>query len=244
MPGTLAGRTAVVTGASRGIGHAIAAALRADGARVVGTRTGRGDANDRAESDACDDWIVADFADEAQIERCAGEVARLSPDVLVNNAGINRIAPFAQIPLADFTLIQRVNVVAPFRLCQAVIPGMRDRRWGRIVNVASIWGVISKAQRASYSASKFALDGLTAALSAEHAGEGILANCVAPGFIDTELTRTVLSPADLNALVSTVPARRLGQPDEIAAFVRWLASDDNQFVTGQILVIDGGFTRV
>lgn len=229
----------MVTGASRGIGRAIASALRADGARVVGTQTGAG-----GDSDDCDEWIAADFSDVDQIERCAAAIARIEPDILVNNAGINRIAPFIDVSTSDFLLIHRVNVLAPFRLCQAAVPAMRRRQWGRIVNVSSIWGKISKAQRASYSASKFAIDGLTVAIAAEHSADGILANCVAPGFIDTEMTRNILSSADLDALTAAVPARRLGTPDEIAELVRWLASPENGFVTGQSIAADGGFTRV
>jgi 3-oxoacyl-[acyl-carrier protein] reductase len=121
---------------------------------------------------------------------------------------------------------------------------MVRRGWGRIVNVSSIWGKISKAHRASYSASKFAIDGMTVALAAEHTADGVLANSVAPGFIDTELTRSILSESDRAALIAEVPARRLGQPDEVARLVRWLASEENTYISGQNIAIDGGFTRV
>ena len=238
MMTSLSGKRAVVTGASRGIGKAIAAALRADGAWVAGTCTsGAGDG-------ACDEWLAADFSSLDQIDACAREVGRLAPDILVNNAGINRIAPFVDVSLADFMLIHQVNVVAPLRLCQAAIPAMKTRGWGRIVNVSSIWGKISKAHRASYSASKFAIDGLTVALAAEHTQDGILANSVAPGFIDTEMTRTILNEADRQALAAQVPARRLGTADEIAGLVVWLSSPANTFISGQNIAIDGGFTRV
>lgn len=235
-----AGKKAFVTGASRGIGRAIAQAFRGEGAWVIGTRTGEPDRPD----DACQEWVRADFADVEQIKACAAMVRETEPDVLVNNAGINKIASFVDVDADDFQKIQRVNVLAPLLLCQAAIPSMKAKGWGRIVNVSSIWGKISKAHRASYSASKFALDGLTVALAAEHAADGILANSVAPGFIDTELTRRVLGEAGISSLLSGVPIGRLGRVEEIARLVLWLAGSENTFIAGQNIAIDGGFTRV
>jgi 3-oxoacyl-[acyl-carrier protein] reductase len=236
---SFANKTVVVTGASRGIGRAIAEEFAAGGARVVGTRTG-----DSGGGGIVAEWIQADFADRAQIDSCAAAVRALAPDILINNAGINKIAPFAEIAAEDFLRIQQVNVFAPLALCQAAIPAMKRRGWGRIVNISSIWGQISKAQRGSYSASKFAIDGLTLALAAEHSGDGILANCVSPGFVNTELTRAVLSDADRKTLAAQVPARRFAEPDEIARLVAWLASSENTYVTGQNIAADGGFSRV
>ncbi len=238
--GHFSGKRVVVTGASRGIGHAIAEAFRAEDAWVTGTRTSGGSKSDNC----CQDWIVADFSDVKQINECADRIRSEGPDVLINNAGVNIIAPFADIKAADFLLIQQINVFAPFLLCQAAIPAMKKKGWGRIVNVSSIWGKISKEQRASYSASKFALDGLTLALAAEHSADGIIANSIAPGFIDTELTRRILGEAGIQEIVAGVPARRLGRAEEIARLVLWLASDDNSFVAGQNIAIDGGFSRV
>jgi 3-oxoacyl-[acyl-carrier protein] reductase len=234
------GKRIFVTGASRGIGRAIAQAFRAEGAWVTGTSTGMSKVLD----DVCQEWVSADFADVGQIKACAEYVRRAEPDVLVNNAGINKIAPFVEISPDDFLSIQQVNVFAPFLLCQAAIPAMKRKGWGRIVNVSSIWGKISKEHRASYSTSKFAIDGMTLALAAEHSADGIIANSIAPGFIDTELTRRVLGAAGIEALVSKVPVRRLGQVDEIARLVLWLASEDNTYLTGQNIAIDGGFSRV
>lgn len=234
------GKKVLVTGASRGIGHAIAQAFRAEGARVIGTRTGEGNENE----DVCHEMIVADFADIGQLKACADYVRHAELDVLVNNAGINKIAPFVEIDPGDFLLIQQVNVFAPFLLCQAVIPAMARKGWGRIVNISSIWGKIGKAYRASYGASKFGLDGMTLALASEHSADGILANCVAPGFIDTELTRQVLGAEGMQSLVSGVPIHRLGQAEEVARLVLWLASEENTYLTGQNIAIDGGFSRV
>ena len=229
-----------VTGTSRGIGRAIAKAFRDEGAWVIGTRTGRNSETD----DVCQEWVAADFYDIGQIKACADFVRHAEPDVMVNNAGINKIAPFVEIAQEDFLSIQQVNVFAPFLLCQAAIPAMKRKGWGRIVSVSSIWGKTSKEHRASYSTSKFAIDGMTLALAAEHSANGIIANCVAPGFIDTELTRRVLGEAGIQSLVSQVPVGRLGQVDEIARLVLWLASEENTYVAGQNIAIDGGFSRV
>jgi NAD(P)-dependent dehydrogenase (short-subunit alcohol dehydrogenase family) len=242
MAQAMAGRKVVVTGASRGIGRAVAAAFRDEGAYVIGTRT-RASGDDPAAA-GCDEWIAADFSDRGQLADCARLLRTIEPDVLINNAGINKIAPFTEILADDFLRIQQVNVFAPFLLCQAVIPGMKRKGWGRIVNISSIWGKISKEFRASYSASKFALDGMTLAIAAEHSGDGILANCVAPGFTDTELTRRVLGDAGIEQLVAMVPARRMADVDEIAHLVAWLGGQGNSYVTGQNIAIDGGFSRV
>jgi len=234
----LSGKTAFVTGATRGIGRAVAVHLRSQGARVIGT--GRSEAG---VAEGLDGYVAADFSDRRGIERCAAAIERLSPDILINNAGVNKIAPFAKISFEDFAHIQMVNVCAPFALCQAAVRGMLARGWGRIVNLNSIWGKVSREQRASYSASKFALDGLTLALALEYAPHGVLANCVAPGFTDTELTREILGAEQLRALTQAVPLRRMAGVEEIAAFIAWLAGPENTYLTGQNIAIDGGFTR-
>ena len=239
MPKALAGKFAVVTGGTRGIDRAIAERLLADGARVLTTGTRPG-----GPAPAGCDYRAGDFADTDATRAFAGEIGRLGPDILINNAGINQNAPFAEIDPADFARIQKINVEAPFLLCRAVVPSMKAKGWGRIVTVSSIWSKISRAGRGSYSTSKFAVDGMTAALAAEVAEHGILANCVAPGFIDTELTRGILGPDGIREVTRQIPMRRLGRVEEIVAFVAWLAGPENTYISGQNVAIDGGFTRV
>ncbi len=232
-------KVALVTGGTRGIGAAIAKELYNLGATVIITGT----KHDYIPLD-CYQYIHTDFSDKKSINKFADQVLDKSIDILINNAGVNKIGPISELSLDDFELVQRVNVTAPFIICQSVLTGMRTRGWGRIVNISSIWGKISKAYRAPYSASKFAIDGLTAAISAEVASEGVLVNSVAPGFIDTELTRKTLGVDGMNKIALQVPVKRVGTTEEVAKFVAWLASPDNTYISGQNIAIDGGFTRV
>lgn len=233
------GRRALVTGGTRGIGAAIAERLLRDGVSVTvtGTRPG-GKGPDGAA------YLPVDLSDRAAVAAFAADLGDAGYDILVNNAGINKIAKFHEIQPDDFDRIHEVNLRSAFLLCRAVVPGMQQRGYGRIINITSIFSVVSKEQRASYSASKFGLDGLTAALSAEVARDGILANCVSPGFVDTALTRGILGAAGMAELAARVPMQRFAQPAEIAALVAWLAGPENTYVSGQNIVIDGGFTRV
>ena len=238
VPG-YANRRVLVTGGSRGIGHAIATRFAESGAEVLVTGTAAGGSGPAGST-----YRAYNFLQTGELDTCVGFVRDWSPDILINNAGINKIASFHEIAPEDFSDILQVNLMAPFRLSQAAIPAMKSRGWGRIVNVSSIWGKISREYRASYSASKFALDGMTTALAAEVAKFGVLVNCVAPGFINTELTQQVLGSEGIEKLVGEIPARRLGTPEEVADFVVWLAGPENTYISGQNIAIDGGFTRV
>ena len=233
------GRRALVTGGTRGIGEAIARRLLADGALV----TVAGSSRESNPPDGCE-YVAADLSDRSAVVRLADHIANTGFDILINNAGINRVSPFEAIADDDFDQIHQVNLRAAFSLCRAALPAMRKKGWGRIVNITSIWSHVTKEGRAAYAASKSGLDGMTASLAVEVAPHGILANCVAPGVIETELTRRVLGPAGIAEMTSKIPLGRLGRPDEVAAFVVWLASPENTFICGQNLLIDGGYSRI
>jgi 3-oxoacyl-[acyl-carrier protein] reductase len=185
-----------------------------------------------------------DLADRAALSDFLDWATAQDFDILVNNAGINAVSSFAEIDDDDYDRVLEINLRAPMALCRAIVPGMCERSWGRVVNITSVFSVVSKAARGAYSSSKSGLVGLTAALSAEVAARGVLANCVAPGFIDTELTRRVLGEAGIAEMVADVPAGRLGTPEEVAELAVWLAGPRNTFMSGQNVVIDGGFTRI
>ena len=228
-----------MTGGTRGIGFAIAEALVEVGHQVIVTgRSAVGRAPENCE------YLACDFSDTDALESFAAQLAELELSILVNNAGANKVGPLAEYDLADFVRIQQVNLTASFLLCRAVVPGMCERQFGRIVNVASIFGVVSKTGRAAYSASKSGLMGLTRALAVEAALEQVLVNGIAPGFVDTALTRRVLGEEGIAEMVAQVPMGRLAQPQEIARYVRFLTSDENTYMTGQTIVVDGGFTSV
>jgi len=226
-----------LTGATRGIGKAIAEGFRREGAHIIGTSTRQLDDF----PDICNDYLVADFKNDEDINYCSEFIRDYQPDILINNAGINKIQPFLEIDKLNFLEIQKINTFAPFIFCQSAIPSMKLKNWGRIINISSIWGRKSKSGRASYSASKFALDGLTLALAIEYSQYGILANCIAPGFTDTELTRNSLKDSELKEIVRDIPIRRMADVKEIANFVLWLSSEENSYITGQNIPIDGGF---
>jgi 3-oxoacyl-[acyl-carrier protein] reductase len=230
---------AVVTGATRGIGYAIVERLLQDGLEVIATGT-KNNANHPVGSS----YYQVDFLDDDSVNKFIDYLKKQRIDILINNAGINKIGEFSSIDINDFDRILRVNLRAPFQFCQAVIPYMEKKQWGRIVNLTSIFGNITKEYRASYSSSKFGLDGMTAALAAEVSEKGILANSVGPGFIDTDMTRNVLGESGISELKTRIPMKRLGQVNEIASLVSWLVSDENTYMSGQNLMIDGGFSRV
>ena len=218
------GRRALVTGAGRGIGRAIADAFRAQGATVL--------APSRAELD-----LLSNASIDAYCTALAEPV-----DVRVNNAGINPLGSAQEFTDADLAATLQVNLAAPMRLARALTPAMARRGWGRVVNVSSIWSGVAKARRFVYAATKSGLNGMTRALAVELAGAGVLVNAVAPGFVNTELTAKNNSPEELARIAELIPVRRLAEPAEIAEVVAFLCSGKNGYLTGQTLFVDGGFT--
>ena len=218
------GRTALVTGGSRGIGRAVVDRFEALGARVL--------APSRAE---------LDLRDSASIE---GFTAALDApvDILINNAGINPLAAFDRIADADLEEVLAVNLIAPLRLSRALAPAMADRGYGRIVNISSIWSTVAKPGRGAYSIAKSGLNGLTRSLAVEFAARNVLVNAVAPGFVATEMTYQNNTADQLAVLAQQLPIGRLGEAKEIAETVAFLASSRNSFTTGQVLFCDGGYT--
>ncbi len=228
---------ALVTGGTRGIGEASEQALLAAGYDVTVT----GSSSKGHGPQGCV-YQVCDFSNINDVKRMAQGLLKEEFSVLVNNAGINAIGRLEDYDLQDFLRIQQVNVTAPFLLCKALVPGMRKRRFGRIVNITSIFAVVSRSLRSAYSTSKFGLTGMSRALALEVAADNVLVNCLAPGFVDTELTRRILKKRGMAEMAKEVPMGRLAQVDEIAAYVRFLASAENTYMTGQTVVVDGGFT--
>lgn len=229
----------LVTGGTKGIGLAIAEYFAEKGYNVSVTgrtlsRAFKGNIN----------FIKVDFSHPPELNNFLENLSDKEFSIVINNAGINKIESFDKIPNEDFDNIINLNLKVPFLICQKVIPGMKIRKYGRIINIASIFSHITKEFRGSYSSSKFGLVGMTTSMAVEYAKENILCNCVSPGFIDTELTRTVLSHDEILKLTSQVPMKRLGLPEEIAKVVLFLASSENSFLTGQNIIVDGGFTSV
>lgn len=236
----LTNRTCLVTGGTRGIGHAIVVSFLAAGAKVI--YTGKSSGEELTHPNAI--YESVDFTNDESVAQFLKRLNQYTIDVLVNNAGINKIDTFGEINPEDWLRVQKVNVEGPFRLCRHLAPLMAQRNYGRIVNLGSIFSYVSKEKRGSYSTSKFAIVGMSKALAHDYAASNVLVNVVSPGFIDTELTRTVLSQNEIDLLTNQVPMKRLGKPEEVANLVTFLCSDKNSFINAQNILIDGGFTSV
>lgn len=238
------GRVALVTGATRGIGSQLANDLAQLGARVLFTGTDGPSVTGFGKSLAGDGHrgFVADFTDPAATDRfLAGLAEETRVDVLINNAGINRINAVDAVADEDWDAVERVNLRVPLRITRVVARAMKTNAYGRIVNIASIFGVISKQKRALYSMSKFGLRGLTLATAHDLAPYGVLVNSVSPGFVRTDLTDRILTAGEQAILATQVPLGRFATPDEISRVVLFLASSLNSYITAQNIVVDGGF---
>jgi len=238
----LDGKVAMVTGSTRGIGRAVAEALAAAGAKVavlgrdaakahaVAAEVGQG-----SQGFACD--VTSEVSVNAAVE--AIDKAMGTVDILVNNAGVTKDNIFLRLQDADWDTVLEANLKGAFRTIRAASRGMMKQRWGRIINVSSVVGLIGNKGQANYAASKAGLLGLTKSIARELASRGITVNAVAPGFIETDMTAG-LTPEQREALTRGIPLERLGTPADVAAAVLFLASDGAAYITGQVLVVDGG----
>jgi len=243
----LNGQIALVTGASRGIGAAIAARLAQDGARVIGTATTPEGAQRVSASLAPHGGrgAVLDVANQASIDALLADIEARegAVGILCNNAGITRDTLLLRMKPEDWEAVMQTNLASVFRLSKAVLRGMMKARTGRIISIASVVGVTGNAGQANYAAAKAGIIGFTKSLAREVGSRGITANVVAPGFIDTDMTRA-LSDAQRETLNGQIPLARLGQPADIAAAVAFLASADAAYITGETLHVNGGMYMV
>ena len=239
-------RVELITGASRGIGYAIAEALAKDGVdiagidiniselqsamKVIGDSTGR-----RTLA------IQADVGEFASMENAAAEVIKVFDkiSILVNNAGITRDNLLLRMKDSEWDDVMRINLTGTFNCTRAVIKGMVKNRYGRIISIASIVGLMGNSGQANYAASKAGIIGFTKSIAREYANRGVTANAIAPGFIETDMTKKL--PEDVTkALLSQIPMGKLGMPEDVADAVRFLASDEAKYITGQVIHVNGG----
>ncbi len=236
------GKRALVTGGTRGIGAATAKFLRENGASVW--ITGRKPKGDSAIADHFE-YLALDLASEASVESFLSILRESDPfDICVNNAGINIVEDFSNAELDDYRLIQKVNVEGPFRIMQCLLDGMTRMKYGRFVNISSIWGVITRPGRSMYTTSKHGLIGLTKTFAVENAKNNILANCISPGFTRTELTANTNTEEQIRSIENQIPIGRMAETHELAKAIAFLASHENTYITGQNLTVDGGYTIV
>jgi 3-oxoacyl-[acyl-carrier protein] reductase len=243
----LTDKNALITGGTRGIGAAIANLFHDAGANVICTGTCSEQVNllNRNNTDARKSYLAVNFSDETSVSVFLDELKLYDRiDILINNAGVNRIQENTETNDEDYNLIMEVNVKGPYRLARDVSKKMKRHGYGRIVNITSIWSAITRPGRSLYTTSKFAIVGLTKSLAVELAKDNILVNSVGPGFTSTELTIGTNTQEELEKIASVIPVKRMAKPIEIANLVLFLASDLNSYVTGQNIIIDGGYTVV
>jgi 3-oxoacyl-[acyl-carrier protein] reductase len=245
MSGPFTGKTALVTGGSRGIGSGIAAALAAGGAHVIVAARGLEGAEESArrlrEAGGSAEAVALDIARDDQVQEVlAGLVkAHATIPLLVNNAGITRDNLLLRMKKEEWDDVVGTNLTGIYRVCRALVPAMVRARYGRIVNITSVSGRIGNPGQVNYAAAKAGIEGFTRSLARELAGRNVTVNCVAPGFIDTEMTR-VLTEAQRSTLLEQVPMHRLGTPADVAAAVGFLLGEGAAYITGITLDVNGG----
>lgn len=240
------GKTVLITGGVGGIGKAIADYLYDLGATLILTGIPQEHVELlNAEHPDRRTYIEVDFMDAASMERFIERLKQFDRiDACVNNAGINIVRDYCEVPQQEFEKVFQVNMLAPYKILKTVIPTMVKNGYGRIVNIASIWSVINRPGRSSYSISKNAVAGLSKSLAVEFAAQNVLVNSVSPGFTLTELTANTNTKEQITELSNKIPARRMAQPIEIARVVAFLISEENSYLTGQNIVVDGGYTII
>ena len=235
-------KIAIVTGGTRGIGHAISIALRDAGFKVAANYASNDEA---AKNFTKETGIPAYKWDVASFEECANGVAQItkdfggSIDILINNAGITRDAMLHKMTFEQWQQVINTNLNSCFNMCHAVIPAMRDKGYGRVINISSVNAQLGQIGQTNYSGAKAGVLGFTKALARENANKGITVNAVAPGYIDTDMVHAV-SEKVLESIIAKVPVGRLGKPEEVASVVAYLASDNASFITGETISVNGG----
>ena len=238
-------KTVIITGGTRGIGAAMVSAFCDADANVVVTGTKKTKVESPGVADIQNNiqYHQLDYSSAESVKEFISLIKGLDKvDVLINNAGVNKIDTISEISIDDWDWMNTINLKGPFLLTQAVSENMKKQKSGKIINIASIFSVVSKVKRAAYSATKWGLIGFTKAVALELAPFNIQVNAVSPGFVDTDLTRKILGLENMKQLEETIPQGRLATPDEIAKVVLFLCSDQNTYITGQNIVVDGGFT--
>lgn len=242
------GKRVVVTGATRGIGKAIAEELQASGAKLILTGTDKNKIevlNNSLNGRKDIKYFYLDFLDESSVTHFLSELKNYKRiDACINNAGINRINYIYETQEKDWDEVMKVNLHGPFILSKEISKLMQKIRCGKIVNIASIFGIITKEKRAAYTASKAGLIGFTKALAVDLAPYNILVNSVSPGFILTDLTKRILSAEEIKELKLNIPMGRLGVPEDVVNVVLFLISSLNTYITGQNITVDGGYVSI
>ena len=216
-------KTALITGTSRGIGSSIKEILQNDEIKILSPSRNE-----------------LDLSSSESINKFLSEISE-DIDIIVNNAGILKVGKAEEFSIKDFQDILQVNVLAPFQIISGIVGGMKRKKFGRIVNISSIWGEKSKSGRSIYSTSKAALNALTRSFAVEFAEHIILVNSIAPGYIESDMMKQYNSEKELDIIKNSIPMKRFGKKTEISELVKFLCSEKNSYITGQILTIDGGF---